>query len=145
MIDAMRADLFSFEARVERSMERAYEILATHQVVEADLFGDEEPKLEEATRQGADEVAAMTYVAAVMEAQSAGVEDGMISRLDLRRRIEKLYTVEREVMGLVAEEGMTYDEAARKLRVHPCTVQRRHATALRKLHAFFVERRWRPG
>lgn len=133
MIDAVRAELFSLEARVERRMERAYEILTTHQVVEGSVRYDDEADLRKAAQRAADEVAAMTYVAGLLEAQAQEVEDEVIAGIDFRRALSGLHTVEREVMELVSRQGMTYDEAAKKLAVHPGTIRRRHASALGKL------------
>jgi RNA polymerase sigma factor (sigma-70 family) len=139
MIDAVKAELFSLEARVEQSMERAYEILAGHHVLDCDFFRDDESKLADAASKGADQVAAATFIAAVQEEQGADVEEAMAMHLTLQKAMASLYTVEREAVHLVAEEGMTLDEAAKELRVHANTVQRRYTRGLEKIRAFLAE------
>ena len=142
MIDAIHDEPFSRGGRterIERVMERAFEVVSSHHVVDVALFRDSEAEILEGARRGATEVLAAAFLSGLLEDQRACEEDWVNDRIAVREAIETLYPHEKEVVRLVHEQGMTLDEVALALGVHPNTAQRRHASALRKLHAFFEE------
>jgi RNA polymerase sigma factor (sigma-70 family) len=140
MIDAVKAEPSSKNARIERVMERAFEIVSSHHVVEANLFRDDEDKILAAAREGQAEVLAAAFLAGLVDRQKEDGEDGMIERLWLHEGLARLYPHEREVMLLVYRESKTLDEVAKALGISPKVAQKRHAAALRKLHLLLVGR-----
>jgi RNA polymerase sigma factor (sigma-70 family) len=141
MIDAIKAEPSSKSARIERVMERAFEIVSSHHVVGANLFRDSEDRILEAARAGQTEVLAAAFLAGLLDRQKDDGEDGMIERLWLREGLDRLERREREVMHLVYREQKTLDEVAAALRITPKMAQKRHAAALRALHELLVDRR----
>ncbi len=133
MIDAVKAEPWSSGSRVERAMERAFEVVMSHHVVDADLFRDSEEEILDRAREGEAEVLAAAFLAGLREKQEEDAEETVVERLWLRDGVARLYPPEREVVRLVYWQGKTADEVARELGVNPKTVRRRHAAALRKL------------
>jgi RNA polymerase sigma factor (sigma-70 family) len=147
MIDAVRSEHFSLRARVERSMERAYEIFESYHPVDGDLFADDDQKLLEGARKGCDELLGAVFLAGVREemSQTATAEDELSLReeeralkADLERAKRDLPTAQRTALQLVYEQGMTIEEAAREMRVHRNTVQRYLTRAVQSLKAALI-------
>lgn len=137
MIDAIRREHCSLRARVELSLERGFSRHALHHTLGITVFETEETELAKG-RQGADDAMAAAFVALLADTQAASPEEQIVDALALRSAVEKLYPLEREVIGLIYDEGLTMEEAGARARVHANTAQRRHVTALRKLRAFLV-------
>ncbi len=144
MINAVRTESFSQRARVERAMDRAFEVVSAHQVVDVDLFEGEIPDIVAGVHRAGAELLAATYLAAVRAAQPADEEERLVDRISILDAIEQLPPHEREVIRLVDEEGLTIDEAAAQLGVNSKMVKRRHASGLAKLRAFLEERGAKP-
>jgi RNA polymerase sigma factor (sigma-70 family) len=140
MIDEVRTEHFSRRARVERAMERAFEVVSNHHVVEVDLFRDEVPAIVAGAHQAGAQLMAATYIAGVLAAQPADAEERLVDRISLGQAIARLPAHEQEVLRLVLQEGLTLDEVAEEIGVSAHTAQRRHAKALDALNDFFVER-----
>jgi RNA polymerase sigma factor (sigma-70 family) len=148
MIDAIHDEPFSRGGRtkrIERVMERAFEVVSSHHVVDVDLFRDSEADILAGARRAQTELLAAAFMAGLIEDQRANPEDRMIDRITLSKALATLYPHELEVVRLVYEERMSVDQVGCALGIHPNTAQRRHASALRKLHAFFTEEREKPG
>jgi RNA polymerase sigma factor (sigma-70 family) len=141
MIDAVKAEPSSKSRRIERVMARAFEIVSSHHVVEANLFRDREDHILAAAREGQTEVLAAAFLAGLLDRQKEDGEDGMIERLWLREGVDRLEPCQREVVDLVYREGKTLDEVGAALGITPKVAQKRHAAALRALHELLVERR----
>jgi RNA polymerase sigma factor (sigma-70 family) len=139
MVEAIRAEHFSLRARVEVAMDRSFELFSSHQVVEAHVSSDPEQDVLEGTREGCADALVASVGAGVRAMHPEGAEEVAVLRIALREGMATLLPTEREAVQLVDEEGMTLDEAARVLRVHKNTMQRRHANALRRLRAFLAD------
>ncbi|MEO7327557.1 MAG: sigma-70 family RNA polymerase sigma factor [Minicystis sp.] len=137
MIDAIRSERCSLRARVELALERGFSRHATDHVLHLDFLESEESQLEKG-RQGADDAMAAAFVALCADAQTTSPEEQIVDALALRSAVEKLVPEEREVIGLVYDEGLTMDEVGVRAQVHANTAQRRHVSALRKLRALLV-------
>jgi RNA polymerase sigma factor (sigma-70 family) len=147
MLNAVEAELFSIRARVEHAMERAFCGFSAHQVLDVDLFADPEEKLVDGARLGCDDVLAAAIYGAIAEAaetERASPEDALLQHVSLRDALATLYPHERQVIQLVYEEGMILVDVADHLGIHTNTAHNRHASALRKLRAFLLDR-GRPG
>ena len=141
MIDALRDDRCSRKERIERVMERAFEVVSSHHVVRASLFEDSDEQILAGAREGATEVAAAAYLAGLIDKQKEDSEEGVIERLWLRDGVARLPPHEQAVMRLVYWKSLTLDQAAAELGISPNTAQRRHAAALRKLHQLLAGQR----
>ncbi len=139
MVEAIRAEHFSLRARVEVAMDRSHEPFASHQVVEAHLSAGPEEDAVEATREGCADALAVSVAAGVRAMHRESPEEVAVVRIALREGVAKLLPAEQKVVQRMDEEGMTLDEAARVLGVHKNTVQRRHASAIRKLRAILAD------
>jgi len=142
MIDAIHDEPFSRggrTARIERVMERAFEVVSSHHVVDVDLFRDSEADILAGARRAQTELLAAAFMAGLLDDQRANPEDRVIERMTLSEALATLYPHELQVIRLVYEEGMSVDEVGAELGIHPNTAQRRHASALRKLHAYFTQ------
>lgn len=147
MLDAVRTDHCSLRARVERAMDRAFYRMISHQEVAVDLFADPPEKVQEGVRSGSADLAAATYLAALLEGHEASQEDqiveleGQLATLaSLHEGLASLNPYEREVIRKVYEEKLTLDEVSEHVSVPARSCQRRHASALRKLHGFLTRR-----
>jgi RNA polymerase sigma factor (sigma-70 family) len=131
MIDAVAKEHFSLGVRVELAMERGYEYFCAH-LPERDPFAaGDDPPLDDANQACSDVLTAA--IVGGFEAIKAGGEDAAVDRLALRNAVAKLPEHERRVLSLLYEQGMTPDEVATEVRVHPNTAHNLHTSALRKL------------
>jgi RNA polymerase sigma factor (sigma-70 family) len=140
MIDAIRDERFSFQARVERAMDRSFEVLEAHHELEVDYFRQDDDQILAVAQQGADEVVAVAVATALCAAEGGDPEEALVDHLALQKAIASLPRVEREVVEKVVREGLYLEEAAEALQIHPNTAARRYARAVVKLRAFFVDR-----
>jgi RNA polymerase sigma factor FliA len=147
LLDAVRTEHFSPRARIEHAMSRAFSRILSHHSLALDIFnGEPEDLLDEAER-GCADVLAATLFAGLLDAEAQSPEDAFVEREEyltalghLRDAQRALRPHELEVVKLVHERGMTLDEVGREIGVHPSTVQRRHASALRRMRATLEER-----
>jgi RNA polymerase sigma factor (sigma-70 family) len=139
MIDSIRRDHFSWSDRVERAMERAYDVFSSHQDVEVDTFSDPKEKLLDGAQQGCDDALAAAIVAGAQEAQAAGPEAALLDRIAVREARKALLPADREVIRQVYDEEKTLDQVAVAVGVAAHTAQRRHARGLRRLRDLLVQ------
>lgn len=147
MLNMMRDEVFSLRARVEHAMERAFCRVVGHQLLDVDVWRDEDAELVEGARKGCAEAMAATFVAALTEAKSATPEEALMELEEkaalvaaLTAAVAALEPAERRVIELFYGEGMTLGEVAKALGIHKNTAQKRHRLALVKLHAAVVKR-----
>lgn len=146
MLDAVRIEHYALRARVERAMDRAFYRMISHQDLDVDLFTAGDEKVCDDARRGNAELAAATYLAALLEGQANAeaqvVElEGQLATLEsLHEGLANLTPEEREVIRRVYEGGLTLDQVAREVGLPARSTQRRHAGALRKLEGFLTRR-----
>lgn len=147
MLNMMRDEVFSLRARVELAMERTFCRVVGHQVLDVDVWQDEDAALVEGARKGCAEALAATFVAASMEARDATPEEALMEVEEQRGHVaalgEAMATLtpaERRVVELFYGEGMTLAEVARAIGIHKNTAQKRHQTALEKLRGAVLKR-----
>jgi RNA polymerase sigma factor (sigma-70 family) len=147
MLDAVRVEHCSLRARVERAMDHIFYRMISHQELALDLFSDPPEKIQEGARRGSADLAAATYLAALLEGQQASVEDqiveleGQVATLALLHEgLASLNPYEREMISKIYEEKLTLEEISKQVLVPTRSCQRRHASALRKLEGFLTRR-----
>jgi RNA polymerase sigma factor (sigma-70 family) len=140
MIDDVCEQHFSLRAKVERAMDRSFEVLEAHHEPEVDYFEHDDDEILAITRKGADEVVAAAVAAAFDVVEGEDPEQAMLDHLALQKAIASLPRVEREVVEKVVREGLFLDEAAEALKIHPNTAARRYARAVLKMRAFLVDK-----
>ena len=140
MIEAIRRDHFLMRRRVEISMDRAYEIYASHHALGANPAPDSNEKIIDGARQGCADMLAAAHLSACVEQEQIGsAEDKISLRIALRDAVVSLTPEEQAIVRRVYYEGMTLDEAAAKEHIHVNTAKRRNARAIRKLRDALVD------
>jgi len=143
MRDALRAERYSASARTEDAIERMYDRMMSHQVLDVDMFADEPEELLKAARGGCAELLVGGHIAGLLEEQKVTPEDHLSERQEQQRVLTALLeararlTPERKaVVELLFEGDLTVDDAASEIGVSSSTVERRLASALDEMRAF---------
>jgi len=148
MLDSIATERFSLRARVERVMDRAWERFECEAFLEVDTVYEPEEVIAAAERECCGDSIAAALLAALLEVHGQTPEEDVLAAEEqrvakemLKKAFASLYPLEKEVLRLIYEQGMTLDEVAKATRVHAVTAQRRHVKVLRKLRAFLLATR----
>jgi RNA polymerase sigma factor (sigma-70 family) len=136
----------TLRVKVERAMRRAQHDVSGRLRLPVDTCTDDEETLRDAMRDGAAQVAAAMFLAALQETRGATPEEQLIAlegevkrREAVTRAIVALPPELREVIVLVYVHDQSFVDIAAAVGIHANTASNRHARAIRLLHKVLAD------